>query len=431
MKILIIYRHFWPDSPPYASMLRSISARLAAEGHDVTIWAEMPCYKLSDGSLSPSRREVIDGVNVERFRRLPFWSRSGLVRTLAKLAFVPRILVKTLTARAAGYDFDLVWTATIPPVLQGWCGRIVARLFGSQFLYHCQDLYPELAEHMGMITQEGALSRMARAIERRNRERADLLVTLSEDMRTTVTALAEPRRTVIINNFLLEDFGASKESEPAAHETAETNRPDLSFPVAVAGESSDEEALDIIFAGNMGQFQGLTEFLQGFIATATETPVRLTFMGDGKAAADLRQLAKDDPRVRFIPQLPFEEAKEIIAQYDFGLISLEPGIHRYAFPSKTLTYLGLGLPIIALVEEDSDLGRLVRDARVGMVIGKRDEPSIAAAIETLAQRSAVHSEERGRVLSLYSEAYSREARLDQWVAAIEQLGSAPLRSRAK
>ena len=250
-------------------------------------------------------------------------------------------------------------------------------------------------------------------------------------MRTTVTALAEPRRTVIINNFLLEDFGASKESEAAAHETAATNRPDLSLPVAVAGESSDEEALDIIFAGNMGQFQGLTEFLQGFIATATETPVRLTFMGDGKAAADLRQLAKDDPRVRFIPQLPFEEAKEIIAQYDFGLISLEPGIHRYAFPSKTLTYLGLGLPIIALVEEDSDLGRLVRDARVGMVIGKRDEPSIAAAIETLAQRSAVHSEERGRVLSLYSEAYSREARLDQWVAAIEQLGSAPLRSRAK
>ena len=45
MRILIVYRYFWPDTPPYATMLRDISRWLAEAGHDVEILTAQPSYK--------------------------------------------------------------------------------------------------------------------------------------------------------------------------------------------------------------------------------------------------------------------------------------------------------------------------------------------------------------------------------------------------
>ena len=67
MRILIIYRHFWPDSPPYASLLRSIAGRLVRDGHQVEIWTEQPGYKSADTRKRAPRREQLDGIRVERF----------------------------------------------------------------------------------------------------------------------------------------------------------------------------------------------------------------------------------------------------------------------------------------------------------------------------------------------------------------------------
>ena len=71
MRILAIYRHYWPDSPPYASMLRIITAHLAAEGHNVTMLTEQPSYKAADRMASSAPHETQDGVSVRRLSRVP------------------------------------------------------------------------------------------------------------------------------------------------------------------------------------------------------------------------------------------------------------------------------------------------------------------------------------------------------------------------
>lgn len=409
MKILILYRHFWPDSPPYASMLRSIGRALVEAGHEVTIWAEEPCYKVSDRSRAVPRREILDGIIVERFARLPDRIATAPMRLLDKLQFVPRLLLKAAVRRVRGARYDLVWTATIPPVLQGWAGRTIARLFGARFLYHCQDLYPELAAHMGFWPRSGLLYRVMARVERRTRERADLLVTLSDDMAVTVRALGRPRKIAVINNFPLEDFASSG-----------TERAALPAVPAVRGDGK----VQLIFAGNLGIFQGLEAVVDAMRLVEKDCPaLELVLMGEGKALPALRQRAAGVSNVRFEPHRPYEEAQEIIAAADIGLVALEPGIYRYAFPSKTLTYLGLGVPMFAILEPESELAHMIERHRLGWVASGRTPAAIAGTLRTIAASQPESVAIGWRLREYFERTHTQPATLRHWSVLVDRLGN--------
>ena len=44
---------------------------------------------------------------------------------------------------------------------------------------------------------------------------------------------------------------------------------------------------------------------------------------------------------------------------DLGVVSLRPGVISSAYPSKTMTYLRHGCPILAFVEPESELATMV------------------------------------------------------------------------
>jgi glycosyltransferase involved in cell wall biosynthesis len=382
VRILIVYRHFWPDSPPYASMLRTLGRSLADDGHDVTIWAEQPCYKSADRNTRAPRREQLDGIAIERMPLIPGARRFAPLQIVDKIAFPLRAVIKALWRRLRGDRYDLVWTATIPPIAAGLAGRVIADLFGARFLYHCQDLYPEIAGHTGLWRRGGLTYRIAETIERRTRRRADLLVTLSEDMADTVREMAEPKRLAVINNFMLEDFSKSGLDRSPA------------LPVATAPRNDGK--IQIIFAGNLGQFQGLEAVVDAMRLIEQSRPdLELVLMGEGKALPGLRERAAGLANVRFEPHRPFEDAQRLIATADVGLVSLEPGIYRYAFPSKTLTYLGLGLPILAIVELESKLAESIRQDELGWVAPANNPDVLGDLLSTLEIRDGDNP--RGRL----------------------------------
>lgn len=407
MRILILYRHFWPDSPPYASMLRSIGRALVEAGHEVTIWAEEPCYKPSDRGRAAPRRETLDGIVVERFVRLPDRVAAEPMRLLDKLLFVPRLLLKAIVRRTKGARYDLVWTATIPPVVQGWAGRVIAAMFGARFLYHCQDLYPELAGHMGLWRRGGPFYRLMAHIERRTRARADLLVTLSEDMAATVCGLAEPRNLAVINNFPLEDFAAPRS------DTA---------PLNAAPSPRGDGKTRLIFAGNLGIFQGLEAVVDAMRLVEADCPaLELVLVGEGKALPGLKRRAAGLTNVHFEPHRPYAEAQAAIAAADVGLVSLEPDIYRYAFPSKTLTYLALGLPILAIVEADSELAAMITRHRLGWVSEGRTAAAIAAMLKSIAANARELVAIESRLRDYFERTHAAPTTLSQWPTLVGAL----------
>lgn len=398
MNVLVIYRHFKPDSPPYAMMLSEIAGKLADAGHRITVLCEKPCYKESDFSKSEFDEYDHPGVEVIRLARVPFADKNRIAKMLGQALFAPRALLSCVFLLLRRRKFDLVWTATIPPVIQGLVGRIAAKLHRSRFLYHCQDLYPELAVHMGMIEKSSLLDNLGRSIERKNRRAANPLVTLSDDMADTAADLAKPQSLVIINNFSLTD---QITSPPEAHSAGKTR---------------------FIFAGNLGRFQQLPSIVEATRLLDEDFSAEVCFMGTGSAEKALRQLSSDDDMITMLPHQELERAVEIIGSYDVGLVSLEPGVYKYAFPSKTMTYWGAGLPIIAIVEPESRLADTCRTEEVGIVVPPGDKIALRDAMSELASNSDLRLAMSRNASRLASD-LSRDAILKRWVELINGIGS--------
>lgn len=406
MKILIIYRHFWPDSPPYASMLRTLAQRMADNGHSVEIWCEQPCYKESDLAKESLRQETINGITVTRLRRFPL-ANIGLMRKLGSFAFAARVLLKSAVARIRGERYDLIWSASIPPVIQGVSARMVARIFGAKFLYHIQDIYPELASHMGYLKRSNPIYKLLAMMERTTRRKADRIITLSQDMANKVAELSGHSDNIcIINNFGLQSFD----------EKAKTNA-----PITIESEPKSE-TINFIFAGNLGVFQKLENVIDA-MHLAKRDDAMLTFMGEGKALDMLKSRSQNADNIQFLAHRPFEQARTEIAKADIGIVSLEAGVYQFAFPSKTLTYWDLGLPALVIVEPDSALAKFCTEREVALVVAPNDCEGLASAITRLSEDKELRERMAAAVQIVRAE-MTLPAILGQWDSMMQGLADA-------
>ncbi len=390
-------------------MLRSIGGTLVQDGHHVTVWTEQPNYKPSDMSRQMPSSEEIDGIVIKRINRLWGARQSGLIRTLDRLLFPFRIFLKSLFHKIGGTQYDLVWTATIPPVVQGLIGRKIANLFSAKFLYHCQDVYPELGVHSGLWSQTGSLNRWLLAVEKKTRQRADLLVTLSQDMAGTIGQSLETNfQTAVLNNFQLEDF-SNREEE------SETNQ--------MVTQPARESSIQMIFAGNIGIFQGLEHVIEAMQLIQSDTPdLSLLFLGDGKNLENLKKMAERQSNIQFLGHRSFHEAKKIIAAADVGIVSLQGQLFRYAYPSKALTYWGLSLPALAIVDAESELSLTNQNQAAGWSVGSNDPAVIADCLRELGKLDRAELAERKKAVQFWYETnVSRTAVLKQWKVLMRKL----------
>ena len=184
MKITIVYRYFWPDTPPYATMLRDMSEWFVSAGHEVEVITAQPAYKPKAGIPTQPRREMINGVNIRRVRL--FKERGvGLIKAINAGLFV----ISAFLILLFGKKRDLIWTATIPPVLQAFAMMIVSKIRGSKFLYHMQDIYPEIATVSGHISKLFPV-KLFRWLDCITQRQSEAIVVLSDDMKGAIRTLS-------------------------------------------------------------------------------------------------------------------------------------------------------------------------------------------------------------------------------------------------
>lgn len=234
MRILLIHRYFWPDAPPYASMLRTIGARLVEDGHDVSVLSTQPSYNATTVSQRCPASEHVDGMRVRRVPLLPDPGRGRVMRAVNAVIFLARVFWHVVRR-----SDDLVMFSTMPPVALGLVVRAALALSGraGRYVYHCQDIHPEAA-HIADLVRLGPWYRWLRRIDTATCQRAAGVVVLSDDMRDTIVARGvDADRVHVLNNFSLIDPGSAAP------------------PPASRLPSRDTADFVVVFAGNLGRFQ--------------------------------------------------------------------------------------------------------------------------------------------------------------------------------
>ena len=395
MKILILTQ-WYPPEP--AHLLQELAQTLLAGGHDVTVLTGFPNYP--SGTLYPGyrvrwrQREVLAGVPVVRVPLYPEHSRSGAGRMLNYVSFSlsSALLGPWLLKRP-----DVIFVYH-PPLTIGLPATLLSRLWHVPFVLQIQDMWPETLSATGMLNSPRIL-RWVGQFARWVYARASSILVISPGFRRNLLDKGVPADKVhFISNWV--DTETYHPTEP---------EPELAAELGLAGR------FNIMFAGNIGEAQGLETVIEAADLLRDLHDVQFVIVGDGIALARLQQAAQARhlTNVRFLGRYPAHAMSRLYALADVLLVHLKDDpLFRITIPHKTLAYLATGKPILAAVS--GDVAELVTGEGVGVTCSPSDPAALAETVRGLHDLAPDERRRMGaRGLAVVEEKYSRPMIISQ------------------
>ncbi len=368
MNLLVVCPHFAPDVAPTGDVMTSIATELAARGHRLHVVTSLPWYKrhrIEDGWTGRAvRDQVTDWGRITRVHPFPTDKRNIPARAFAFGGF---------TALAAGMSVvsrprpDVV-LAMSPPLTLGTAGWLAARAHRVPFVFNIQDVFPDVAVELGVITNPTVIS-VASRLERQTYLQADAVTVLSEDLRENVAAKIgdrRPERVRVIPNFV-----DVERIRPADKEN------DYRREYGLSGKTV------VMYAGNVGFSQSLDLVLAAATALAHEPQVVFVVNGGGSARSDMERKAAGLGNVRFIDHQPKDRLPELLAAADVHVVPLRRGLARASVPSKMYSILAAGRPIVASVDPGTEVANVVDHAGAGLTVPPDDPEAFTKAVSRL------------------------------------------------
>ncbi|NQW46165.1 MAG: glycosyltransferase family 4 protein [Planctomycetes bacterium] len=319
--------------------LMEVAEALVDRGHDVTLLAGK-----SAGSSPPSR-----------VRRLPlaeYDSRSAFKRLKSWLVFTIQAAWTLLTMPAPA----TIVACTNPPFMP-YAAALVAWIRGCGCVARVLDIYPDVLRATGYRRRRFLASLLSRC-NRLAFARCRAVCTLGETMAATLAAYVPRSKIRVIPEW-------------PAIQPLSTN----AVARSVAGP------FVVLATGNVG----LTHDLGQLASTARNLAGEdVEIIVSTSAPALLNDLFSECANVRVVPRFEDVEYTRAMLGAHAAFVSLKPGAETASYPSRVLTYLAHGLPIIAVTNRPSDLASIVEQGPCGVVMNPNGGGSeVAAAIRML------------------------------------------------
>ena len=122
-----------------------------------------------------------------------------------------------------------------------------------------------------------------------------------------------------------------------------------------------------IYGGNLGKPQDIPYIIECLRAVGDESQNYFIICGSGTEYHKLERFIKDEgsENVKLLSSLPRQAYDDLVKACDVGLIFLD---HRFTipnFPSRILSYMECGLPILASTDKHSDVGQIIEQGEFG------------------------------------------------------------------
>ena len=143
--------------------------------------------------------------------------------------------------------------------------------------------------------------------------------------------------------------------------------------------------------------------------------IKLVMVGDGAVKAELiSKIDNNNANVEFFDQQPPNVVKKMISKADIGLVSLSVDVYKYGYPGKIMTYLEQGKPIIALLEKESEIVKLMEQNNYGFNISDLNPKNISEFLIKLAENKSWKFKMSLNAKKTYEKYFSTKKILLKW-----------------
>lgn len=391
MRIIVWGINYRPEPTGIAPFNAGLCEELRRRGHDaemVTAFAYYPRWAKAPGDRGRAyRRDELDGVPVYRCWHYVPRRVTTLRRIVHELSFGLASLLRVALRPAAD-----VYVVVSPPLILGPLAALVCRLKRRPYVFHVQDLQPDAAVGLGMV-RPGLFTRLLYRVEASAYRHAAAVSGISEGMMTAFAAKGVPE----VKRWLFPNWirAGTSVSAGAAVRAAAAFRAKYAIP---------SDCFVASYSGNLGRKQGLETLVEAVTLlerrSAGVRPIMVLLVGDGAMRETLaaQVQATGSAAVRMLPLLDETDYQGMLAASDVSLIVQAPGTGQYFFPSKLLSVLTAGCPVLSVADTESELAQAVADGSFGRNVPPADPEGLARALEELAADVAALEEMRRRTV---------------------------------
>ena len=386
MRILILGLNFTPELTGIGKYTGEMVQFLTRIGHHVHVVTTPPYYPhwyvLEGYRAWAYQREIIDQAEVNR---CPLWvprQPRGLNRVVHLASFGLTCL--PIMFAQSFWKPDLVMCIA-PAIASAPAALLTARLVGSKTWIHIQDFELDAALRLEMLPALNRIAVILQWFERTLLNQFDHISTISQRMLDHLAHKGLPtQKTSLLVNWV----------------DCDQIFPSSSLTSLRAEWKIAAETLIILYAGNMGQKQGLETLIDGARLLQDDQHFQFVLCGEGAARAALQQQAIGLRNVHFFPLQPVERLNELLSTADIHVLTQRINAADLVMPSKLSGMLASGRPVIATAQPGTELASVIE--QVGILIPPENPFELAQAIQRLAHQPDLRLQlgQRGRAFAL-------------------------------
>lgn len=368
MRILIYSYNYYPEPIGIAPLMTELAEGMVKRGHEVRVLTAMPWYP--EGEIHPLYKgkffltEKIRGVTVQRSYIWTSKERNLRNRIGFEFSFMFFSLIQALK----GWRPDVI-LLTVPGLPVCIPAALLGGIYGSPVILNLQDILPDAAVHVGLISNE-KLIKVLTNLERFAYRIATKISVIADGFTKNIVAKGVALEKIVeIPNWVDIDF-----IQPLPRENNYFRK-----------VNHLEDKFVVLYSGNIALTQGLETVIEAATYLKHITDIAVVIVGEQKALARLQNYCSKcgASNVHLLPFQPREKLPEMLAAADVGLVVQKKNVLDFNMPSKIQVLLASGRAIIASVPATGTAASAINKSGGGIVTPPEDPQSLAASVEDL------------------------------------------------
>ena len=301
--------------------------------------------------------------------------KTNIIEKGISTVLIEPTFIRAIKTYFSDVKFDLVLYSTPPITLVGAI-KYVKKRDGAKTYLLLKDIFPQNAVDMGMLRATGMKGFLYKHFRRQEKE----LYQLSDRIGCMSKANVEYvlHNNAEVDSSIVEVCPNSIElvDKSVDNATRAVLRNKYSIPI-------DERVF--VYGGNLGKPQGIPFLIECLDKCKDIKGAFFLIVGNGTEYHLINEyIEKEKPdNIKLMSKLPKEDYDALVGACDIGLIFLD---HRFTipnFPSRLLAYMQAKLPVFAVTDSNTDVGKVIVDGGFGWWCESKDSSEFKNIIKTV------------------------------------------------
>ena len=365
MRILLICQHFYPDMVSTGLHMTELTTKWKELHPEVEISVFTAENSRVNKNDTYKKIEIYEEVKIYRVKNIGKHHGSIFNRFIFSIGFILKSFVFLLIKRN---KYDKLIITTNPPFL-GVLILILRFFVKIPYIVIAYDIYPQILDKMGILKKNSFVYQFWKWLNVKVYNNASAIISIGEDMTDIIhkeMCVKDMSKIKLIYNW------SDKKKVFPIEKTCNKFIIENGF----IGKKI------LLYSGTMGSTHNIEDILNTANDLKNETDILFLFIGSGTKTNLVKKYISDsgNSNVLLMPFQPIEIISQTLSSASLSFVCLDSAFTGLSVPSKSYGILAAKVPIIGIMDSNSEISKTIERFNCGIVWNKNMKIKLSTVI---------------------------------------------------